>query len=193
MKKIITICKVFSIYLCITGCGVSTFTQRESDPFIRDSFANVGEEIKVMVTDSSRRLLYQFERNKTSKDNKTTKGDKIQIFCTDPSPDTSIAASGSITGNLESPYQAGTIKGAFARNSATSTQPLVRRSQGLQWGRDQAATDCLLYAMGLISETVYLANLIKTREASKTLIEQEIKNGLHELTIGTKIDAPKAQ
>ncbi|CAG7857463.1 hypothetical protein MCAMS1_02297 [biofilm metagenome] len=159
--------------LMLTGCGLSTFTQRETDPYIRDVFFNQTQEVAITVTDSSRRLVYEVEKHPGKK-----------IICADASPDTSIAASGAIGGevNVSNAEASGALKGH--RNSSTSTMPLVRRSQGLQWGRDNAALECMLYAMGVTDEATYLKRLDHVREDAKKIIYKEIKMGLGSLQVG---------
>lgn len=164
---------VFNILLA--GCGFSTFTQRETDPFIRDHFLNQAEPIAIMVTDSSRRLVYEFKNAKHAG----------PVYCADAPPDTSIAASGAISGSFSVTEPQGAAAAAAAgRGSSTSTLPLVRRSQGLQWGRDNAALECILFATGITDETQYLARLDAIRKDSKAIIEKEIEKGLGELRLG---------
>jgi hypothetical protein len=167
--------------LSLTGCGLSTFTQRETDPYIRDVFFNQTQEVAITVTDSSRRLVYEVEKRPGKK-----------IICADASPDTSIAASGAIGGevNVSNAEASGALKGH--RNSSTSTMPLVRRSQGLQWGRDNAALECMLYAMGVTDEATYLKRLDHVREDAKRIIYKEIKMGLGSLNVG-HANEPKGQ
>jgi len=168
------------ILLHLSGCGLSTFTQRETDPFIRDIAFNEYQPVAIMVTDSSRRLVYEFKDSPNGR-----------VFCADAPPDTSIAASGAVGGDITATINAGAptnengageISGY--RITGASTLPLVRRSQGLQWGRDSAASECLLFAMGLINRTQYLERLDKIRETAVSIIQKEIDMGLGDLNIG---------
>lgn len=153
----------------LAGCGLSTFTQRETDPFIRDVFFNLKEPVAIMVTDSSRRLVFEFKAQ-----------DDKKIYCVDAPPDTSIATSGAVGGDVSAtiPTAAPNVNGGGTlgdyRVSTSSTVPLVRRSQGLQWERDNAARECMLYAMGLIDSTQYVQRLDKIRADAKEVIQQEL-------------------
>lgn len=163
----------------LAGCGLSTFTQRETDPYIRDFFFNQTQPVAITVTDSSRRLIYEF------------KSPGRDIVCSDASPDTSIAAFGAVGGEVNL-TQGGGASGALKgeRLSATATAPLVRRSQGLQWGRDNAALECQLFAMGVTTKQEYLHRLDLIRTEAKEIINHEIANGLSGLAIGPSISAP---
>jgi thioredoxin reductase len=176
--RLIKIIVLMGLAFLLTACGLSTFTQRETDPYIRDVFFNQTQKVAITVTDSSRRLVYEVEKYPSKK-----------IICADASPDTSIAASGAIGGELSmsNAEASGALKGH--RNSATATMPLVRRSQGLQWGRDNAALECMLYAMGITNEATYLKRLDKVREDAKSIIYEEIKMGLGNLQIGQPVEA----
>lgn len=168
------------ISLHIASCGFSTFTQRETDPFVRDWIGNMGEPVAIMVTDSSRRLVYEFQTSPNGR-----------VICADAPPDTSIAASGAIGLDLSATVQGGAPNtggnGAlgFDRVAGASTIPLVRRSQGLQYARDLEAKECILFATGITTREQYLLNIKEIREASKALIQLEIDKGLGSLSVGT--------
>ncbi len=165
--------------LLLTGCGLSTFTQRETDPYIRDVFFNQHEPVAITVTDSSRRLVYEFKDSPQG-----------HVICADASPDTAIAASGAVGAevNVSNAEAAGALKGH--RTSSASTMPLVRRSQGLQWGRDNAALECMLFAMGVTDRATYLRRLDTIRAEAKKIINKEIKMGLGNLQLGQKTASP---
>jgi hypothetical protein len=168
MKKL---CGLSILALHLSGCGFSTFTQRETDPFIGDVFYNLQEQVSIMVTDSSRRLVYEFKNNENRR-----------VYCVDAPPDTSIAASGALGGDVTSTIPSGTpnVNGTGAlggyRTSTTSTIPLIRRSQGLQWERDNATRECMLFAMGIISNNSYLKRLDDIRAKATVIIEKELAN-----------------
>ncbi len=170
----------------VSGCGLSTFTQRETDPFLRDYLLNQTEPVAIMITDSSRRLIYEF--NNTNSQN--------PILCSDASPDTSIAASGTVTGNLDIVITDGSANGNGKLNGQrvvnTVTSPLLRRSQGLQWGRDNSATECMLFGMKLITKEEYLKRLDNIRDKSADMILKEIDKGLGNLTVGGSTNTPPA-
>jgi len=181
MKSHIKLNSIILGTLYLTGCGFSTFTQRETDPFIRDIIGNADKPVAIMVTDSSRRLIYEFNRP----------GKKDPIYCADAPPDTSIAASGAIGGDVTATIQGGAPNtdgsGSVSayRITGASTMPLVRRSQGLQYARDMEAKECILFATGITTEKEYKENIKKIREDSKALIEKEIEMGLGQLSVGT--------
>ena len=178
MKNIIRYSCLILLSLHLTGCGFSTFTQRETDPFIRDIVGNSGKPVAIMVTDSSRRLIYEFKNSPNT-----------QVICADAPPDTSIAASGAIGFDLSATVQGGAPNTGgngtlgFDRVTGASTIPLVRRSQGLQYARDLEAKECILYATGITTQAQYLININKIREDSRGLIELEIKEGIGDLGI----------
>jgi len=180
------------VFLHLSGCGLSTFTQRETDPFLRDYFTNQTQPVALMVTDSSRRLVYEFKDSPNARLNG-------RIICADASPDTSIAASGAVGGdvtatiNAGAPNEGGNGSLSGYRITGASTLPLVRRSQGLQWGRDSAASECLLFAMGVIDRATYLQRLDKIREMAVKIIEKEIDKGLGDLQLGDKNPAPESK
>jgi len=161
--------------LLLVGCGLSTFTQRETDPYIRDFFFNQTQPVAITVTASSRRLIYEFKSRGRN------------IVCSDASPDTSIAAFGAVGGevNVSNGNASGALKGQ--RLSATAPAPLVRRSQGLQWGRDNAALECQLFAMGVTTKQEYLYRLDAIRAEAKEIINHEIANGLSSLAVGSGV------
>lgn len=172
------------VSLCLSGCGFSTFTQRETDPFIRDIVGNADKPIAIMVTDSSRRLIYEFKHPKP-----TQAGQRI--VCADAPPDTSIAASGAVGGEVSATMHGGapSADGSGSidarRMISASTMPLVRRSQGLQYGRDLESKECILFATGITSREEYLARIDKIRQYSFTLINSEIKHGIGQLGFAT--------
>jgi hypothetical protein len=187
MKNHIKFSCLILLSLHLTGCGFSTFTQRETDPFIRDIVGNSGKPVAIMVTDSSRRLVYEFK-----------KSPNVQVICADAPPDTSIAASGAIGFDLSATIQGGAPNtggnGAlgFDRVTGASTIPLVRRSQGLQYARDLEAKECILFATGITTREQYLFNIKEIRQASKELIQLEIDKGLGSLSIGTTSNSSAA-
>jgi hypothetical protein len=181
MKKL---CGLSILALQLAGCGLSTFTQRETDPLIRDVFYNMKEPVSIMVTDSSRRLVYEFKKTENNR-----------VYCVDAPPDTSIAASGAIGGDVTATIPGGTpnISGTGAlsgyRISTSSTIPLIRRSQGLQWERDNATRECMLFAMGLISSDAYIKRLDEIRVKAREIIEKEIAI-LGQLSLPTQPNVP---
>ena len=172
----------------LSGCGMDTFTQRETNPFIRDWYNNVNEPTAMYITDASRRIVFEFKRGENPNwfFNRFDTGSKNglggiehawdgNVVCIDPSPDASIAASGSVNSKLNVSIPASAeFGGEASRSSSSTTIPLLRRSQGLQWGRDNITNTCLMLGMGMITHKQYREEVQEIRDASRKLIELEI-------------------
>jgi hypothetical protein len=162
----------------LAGCGMDTFTQRETNPFIRDWFNNVNEPTALYITDASRRIVFEFKRGEHPHGFAGIEGAwPGNVVCIDPSPDASIAASGEVSSKLNVSLPGSTEFGDEAsRRSSSSTMPLLRRSQGLQWGRDNVTNTCLMFGMGLLTHKEYMDEVKVIREESLRLIDKEIDN-----------------
>ena len=160
----------------LTGCGMDTFTQRETNPFIRDWFNNVNEPTALYITDASRRIVFEFKRGEHPHGFAGIEGAwPGNVVCIDPSPDASIAASGEVKSKVNvSIPETSEFGGEASRQSSSSTMPLLRRSQGLQWERDNVTNTCLMFGMGLLTHKEYMDEVKAIREESLKLIDKEI-------------------
>jgi hypothetical protein len=183
--------KIFGLLVIapyLSGCGISTFTQRETDPFILDVFTNLVNPVEITVTDSSRRLVYQFKKSPNGID---ANGKQSSIYCSDSSPDTAIAASGAIGGDVSVtiPNSGNGSLGGY-RSTTTSTMPLIRRSQGLQYARDNLSLECMLFAMGVIDGARYVERIKEIRDKEAEIILKEVEKGLGDLKLGETNPSP---
>lgn len=184
------------VSLALSGCGLSTFAQRETDPYILDIIPNLFSPVGISVTDSSRRLVYQFPVPAgTPFADPEGRG---RFICADPSPDTAVAVAGSVSGELSATVTAvapnasgnGNVKGE--RTSGTSVAALLKRSQGLVWGRDQETIECLNFAAGLIDKREYLNSINAIREKSTEIMKLEIEKGFHVMEVAkTEAKSPE--
>ena len=160
----------------LAGCGMDTFTQRETNPFIRDWFNNLNEPTALYITDASRRIVFEFKRGEHLNGFAGIEGAwPGNVVCIDPSPDASIAASGSVNSKVDVSVPESTAVGAEGtRSSSSTTAPLLRRSQGLQWGRDHVTNTCLMFGMGLMNHREYMDEVRAIREQSRDMIMKEI-------------------
>lgn len=101
-------------------------------------------------------------------------------FCPEPPPDVaqSIAAavSGSLSGKIVAPtgQTGGEIATGFSKEIATEVAALLKRSQGLQFYRDQAFYTCVAYLNGVIDADVYRDRLSANSSSAAQLIALEI-------------------
>lgn len=101
-------------------------------------------------------------------------------FCPEPPPDVaqSIAAavSGSLAGKVTVPagQTGGELDASFSKSIATEVAALLKRSQGLQFYRDQAFYTCVAYLNGVIDDTSYAAKLGENSNLAAELIGLEI-------------------
>lgn len=101
-------------------------------------------------------------------------------FCPEPPPDVaqSIAAAvtGSLTGKIAAPagQTGGEVGVDFGKSIATEISALLKRSQGLQFYRDQAFYTCVAFLNGAIDYDIYKAKLSENAAAATQLIALEI-------------------
>lgn len=123
-------------------------------------------------------------------------------FCPEPPPDVSQSVSSAITAalnaNVEAPgallgpqsitgaAKAG-LGGDYGQAVASAVAPLIKRSQGLQFYRDQAFYTCVAFLNGVLGPDEYEQKLIDSANLAATILMLEIVKG------GTAPDASDFQ
>jgi hypothetical protein len=101
-------------------------------------------------------------------------------FCPEPPPDVaqsiSAAFSAALEGKLTVPQgqTGGQASAQVARALATAVEPLVKRSQGLQFFRDQTFYTCVAFLNGALDEAAYREQLVGTARLAAALIALEV-------------------
>ncbi len=161
------------------------FSPRETNPVIEDYVGTYpNREVGTLATDAAHRVtVIRMKDGKASNETAWQRGE----FCAEPPPDAMVNIAGAfgaaVAANIKIPDpQTGTggVEGAgqaeFYRTIATIMSPLLRRSQGLQWNRDNLSFVCNAYLNRVISKSEYL-NLVKIIiTKSDVLIDKEIAN-----------------
>lgn len=113
-------------------------------------------------------------------------------FCPEPPPDAAQSVSSAITAALDADVEvpgsllgpanvAGNAKGGLGVNYgqalATAVAPLIQRSQGLQFYRDQAFYTCVAYLNGVIDADTYASKLLDNAQLAAQVMFVEIVKG----------------
>jgi hypothetical protein len=178
---------IFFIFftLSISGCGMRLFSPRETNPVIEDYVGTWPKrEIGTLATDAAHRVtVIRMHNGENINEHAWQKGE----FCAEPPPDAMVNIAGAfgaaIAANIKIPDpQTGTggAEGSgqaeFYRTIATIMSPLLRRSQGLQWSRDNLSFVCSAYLNRVISKSDYLTLVNTIITKSDVLIAKEIEN-----------------
>jgi hypothetical protein len=159
----------------LSSCGWRYLTPRAENPVTEDYLGGIlttgYSDYGVLSTTASRRLIMA-----------PMSGPHVGKFCAEPPPDvgeafaSSFSAAGSGSGTT--PGSAGTAEikaqAEFHRAIATAIAALLRRSQGLQWARDQRTALCVDYLNGALSATQYEEAIKRVERMSFDLIREEI-------------------
>ena len=158
----------------LTGC---TSLRGKNEPVIED-YMSAGwpvvwsREIGTMASDASRRLTVV--RLKKSENAEW----KVGEFCSEPPPDAMVAVREQLTAEIKKGLKDENEKQVkLASLIASSMGPLMHRSQGLQWHRDNMAYICMAYMNRLIDKDVYQEMMGNSMIWSRRLITEEIKKG----------------
>ena len=159
----------------LTGC---TSLRGKNEPVIEDYMSAgwpVGwsREIGTMASDASRRLTVVRLKSENAEW-------KVGEFCSEPPPDAVVAIREQLTAELKGLDDK---EAKLASLIASSMGPLMHRSQGLQWHRDNMAYICMAYMNRLIKVEDYKALMEQSMLSSKELIAEEIKKGSPPITI----------
>jgi len=183
-KSTIKALSLLLVLATLTGCGLSTFSTRQSNPVV-PGFLGWGlkPDIGTLAMDASRRLMViRTENGDPINDNKWQIGE----YCSEPSPDamvdTASLFSAALAAKLKVPgpqgassaMAEGEAQTQFIQQIASAMSPLLRRSQGLQWARDNLSFVCNAHLNRVISKEQYLSLVLWILESSGILIGAEM-------------------
>ena len=153
-----------SVVLVLTGCTLH-------NPLEEDYVSvNFKREIGTLANDAGNRLtVVRMRERQPRADGVLRKGE----FCSEPPPDAMVAFAQSWAGKLEN---ASGSEAEIAHTLASSMGPLLYRSQGLQWNRDNMAYLCTAHMNGRIDDDEYHALMWKVLNDSKAIILKEVAN-----------------
>jgi hypothetical protein len=130
-------------------------------------------------TDSAYRSAYILLSNGVQRDGSERHAGQ---FCPEPPPDAAQAVSAALAGALRGKVDAptgqtgGEVAAEASKAISTAVAPLVKRSQGLQFFRDQAFYYCVGFLNGVIQNDTYAAHLTDSAQLAAALIALEILN-----------------
>ena len=181
--KVLKIIIFILFTLSISGCGTRLFSPRETNPVLEDYVGTWPKrEVGTLATDAAHRVtVIRMRDGKTTDEQAWQRGE----FCAEPPPDTMVNIAGvfgaAVAANIKIPDpQTGTggAEGSgqaeFYRTIATIMSPLLRRSQGLQWSRDNLSFVCNAYLNRVIKRSEYLELVKSIIKDSQVLIKAEI-------------------
>ncbi len=173
---------VLLLSVSLLGCGWRVFSPRETNPVLEDYVATwFNREVGTLATDAAHRITVIRMAEGQGPD-KWQRGE----FCAEPPPDAMVNIAGAfgaaLAARIKLPNQTGgataIAEGSgeteFYRTIATIMSPLLRRSQGLQWSRDNLSFVCNAYLNRVINKTQYKELVDKIILDSKAMIEKEI-------------------
>jgi hypothetical protein len=197
-KSTIRTLSLLLVLVTLTGCGLNIFSTRQTNPSVEGVLGwGFKPDIGTLAMDASRRLMViRTEKGEVTADNKWQIGE----YCAEPSPDamvdTASLFSAALAAKLKVPSPQGTLDGAaqaqFIQQIASAMSPLLRRSQGLQWTRDNLSFVCNAHLNRVITKAQYLIFVKWILENSGSLIAAEMNNipGTTENNNGTKSSFP---
>ena len=150
------------------GCGLGFFSTRATNPVVEDSITFAAQSTKifsVVSMSAGRRMILtsmQWDREADT-----------YITCAEAPPDALEAVAeanrGAISVPTQTPFQAG-----LDRSFAVSAAPLLSRSQGLQFARDQMSSLCQLRLSRIITNEDVVREMRTIREQAVSLITAEM-------------------
>ncbi len=181
MKKIVIskVCIIATFAASLSGCGISLFASRDTNPSIQDG--TVAPHwwpwnrtiLNTFATTASRRLVIAKYDND---------GD-VLITCAEPPPDVGEAFASAVASGLQA---AGTVTHPsgekitaevatqYGRAVATQIAPLLYRTQGLQLYRDSTYKLCIDRMNGWITQETYDQERADMFSGAASLIEKEL-------------------
>lgn len=163
----------------LSGCGMSFFSDRETNPIIQDIATSDAREINVYGTTASRRIVLTRENLNGASSNAT---DSFTM-CAEPPPDVAETFAAALAGGLRSGVdltqgtdtKAGAeIAGQFARQLSTQIAPLIFRTQGLQLYRDAQFGLCVDRLNNTINNDQYMNEKNARFNRAVELIDKEL-------------------
>jgi hypothetical protein len=157
------------------------------------SFWTKNAVMSTLSSDASYRSAYIILGGGADRGDNVTNGDRYPgQFCPEPPPDVSQSVSAAVTAAINANVSApgallgpasttGTATAGVGANYgealATAVAPLIQRTQGLQFYRDQAFYICAAYLNGVLDSATYLAELDQSAELAAQVIMLEIVKG----------------
>jgi hypothetical protein len=179
----------------LPGCGLRFFTPREANPVLEDYMGTwPSREIASLATRAGHRVnIARMADGTTVGEHQWQRGE----FCMEPPPDAmetvaslfTASASGSAT-DPKGVKASGDAE--FARTMATAMGPMLRRSQGLQWARDNMSFLCNSSINRRLSHAEYLDLTKLVINMSFELIKQEITRLPNNDQLPSAVGAPTA-
>jgi len=184
MMRIIKLALILFISMSLLGCGSRIFTARGSNPVLEDYVGTwPNREVGTLATDAAHRVtVIRMAEGQENSEQKWQRGE----FCAEPPPDAMVNLAGAfgkaIAAKIKIPdptagataISEGSGQTEFYRTIATIMSPLLRRSQGLQWNRDNLSFTCNAYLNRVITKAQYLVLVDKIMTQSMSLIEKEM-------------------
>jgi len=175
------------IFINVSGCGTSFFSIRQTNPVVADYMGvwPFPGSVGTISPDASRRItiIRMADNDRNYSDEKWREGE----FCAEPPPDAMVntasqfaqALAASIT--LPNPQAGGApSQGSgeeqFVQQIASAMSPLLRRSQGLQWARDNLSFVCNSHLNRVISKAEYLELVKEIISRSNDIIIKELEH-----------------
>jgi hypothetical protein len=184
MMRITTSAFILVILLGLSGCGSRMFSSRETNPVLEDYVGTwPNREVGTLATDAAHRVtVIRMAEGRTSSEEQWQRGE----FCAEPPPDAMVNVAGIVANaiatkiKIPEPTSAtaiaeGSGETEFYRTIATIMNPLLRRSQGLQWNRDNLSFACNAYLNRIITKKQYLDLVYNIIILSEKLIDKEME------------------
>lgn len=169
-------------------CGAVSGCSNDRPPLIEE-YTGTGWLTRSAVmsnisTDASYRSAYILLQNgvtrpESAEDRRRFPGQ----FCPEPPPDVAQAVSAAISAalkgeiNVPAGQTGGSVEAGFDKAVATAVSPLIQRSQGLQFFRDQAFYTCVAYLNGALDADQYRQKLIEGSHDAASIIAFEVLFG----------------
>ncbi|MGZ5006861.1 MAG: hypothetical protein ACXWE9_03740 [Methylobacter sp.] len=187
MKKI-KITAFFLTSILISGCGFSSLSTRQTNPLLTDFQGILSpwtQSISTLSPDASRRITIM-RLSDSDHDYSDTKW-RAGEFCAEPPPDAMVNTASQFAQALAAkikvpdPSTAGAAaegsgQEQFMQQIASVMTPLFRRSQGLQWNRDNLSFICNAHLNRTITRTEYLELVKDIIAKSQKLINAEMEH-----------------
>jgi|CXWL01.1.fsa_nt_gi hypothetical protein len=185
--RTIKILSVTSLSLFICGCGMSSLSTRQTNPLLTDYQGILTpwtQAISTMSPDASRRITIM--RLSDADYNYDTEKWRAGEFCAEPPPDAMVNTASQIYDaiaakiKVSNPQTGGTNgegsgQNQFMQQVASSMSPLLRRSQGLQWTRDNLSFVCNAHLNRVIDKTQYIDLVKDIISRSERIINAEMQ------------------
>jgi hypothetical protein len=168
-----------ALVLGVGGCGQNWFASRATNPVVQENIgprASRGPLTTVSTTAAHRTAYMRLGGGQPGAEgvpgaSPTQWVGKAGQICPEPPPDVAQAVAEQLSAALS-------VQGtgaALERSLATSVAPLIRRSQGLQYHRDQVFYLCVAYMNDLLDKDTFLQEWQAAQERSAKIIEAEVR------------------